>query len=91
MVETWDGSENRVFEDGSLGDVGSTYIRLNGSNVPVEPGSSFVDVVKTSAKDAGLGKFRVFLNETEVKPSEVPSLVDEGSKIELRPYDVAGI
>lgn len=85
----WDGNEDTVEE--SLEDVGyNTFIRVNNSNVPVEPGNSFKDVVKSIAQDAGLGKFRVYLNGDEVKPDNAPETFGEGMRVELRPYDIAG-
>jgi len=85
--EVWDGND-QVFEE--VPAETNTYIRVNGANMSVTPGVSFIGVVKDAARDAGLGKFRVFLNDTEVKPSEAPEMVQEGSRMELRPYDVAG-
>ena len=86
--EIWDGSETVRFTEDR---VGETFMRINNSNISVVPGSSFKEVVKAHALDAGLGKFRVFLNGEEVKPSQAPELVAEGSQMELRPYDVAGV
>ena len=84
----WDNSpEVDVYEDMESVD---TYIRVNGSNIEVDPGSSFIDVVKSTAQNAGLGKFRVFLNGVEIRPSEAPEVIAEGDHVELRPYDVAG-
>jgi hypothetical protein len=67
-----------------------TFIRVNGSNVPVEVGTSFTLAVTNTAKQAGLGKFRVFKDGTEVKPAQAPDMITEGMKLEIRPYDVAG-
>jgi len=68
----------------------NTFIRVNGANIPVTPGSNFKETVKAAAQDAGLGKFRVFMNGEEVKPSTAPEEISEGSRMELRPYDTAG-
>lgn len=87
--EVWDGSEDTVFEE--FVQESDTFIRVNGANVPIEPGTSFISAVKGAAQSAGLGKFRVFLNDNEIKPSESPEIVEAGSRMELRPYDVAGI
>jgi hypothetical protein len=85
----WDGNEDTVEE--SLEDTGyNTFVRVNNANVPVEPGNSFKDVVKSIAQDAGLGKFRVYLNGDEVKPDNAPETFGEGMRVELRPYDIAG-
>jgi len=67
-----------------------SYIRVNGANISVQPGANAVESIKSKARDAGLGKFRVYYNGTEVKPSEIPAQITEGAMIELRPYDVAG-
>ena len=89
--EVWDGSEGTEFIE-ETGDTGAdTFIRVNGANVPITPGTSFQSAVKNAALNASLGKFRVFLNGNEIKSSQAPEIVQEGSRIELRPYDVAGI
>lgn len=67
-----------------------SYIRVNGANIPVQPGANAVETIKSEARNAGLGKFRVYYNGTEVKPSEIPAQIAEGAMVELRPYDVAG-
>jgi hypothetical protein len=69
---------------------GRTFIRVNGANLNVEPGSDFKATVKLHAQEAGLGKFRVFMNGEEVKPSNAPEVISEGTNLELRPYDTAG-
>jgi len=71
-------------------DAPGSFIRVNGANISVQPGADAVESIKATARDAGLGKFRVYYNGTEVKPSEIPAQVTEGAMIELRPYDVAG-
>lgn len=68
----------------------NTYIRVNGSNIAIDPGASLIETVKTQARDAGLGKFRVFMNGSEIRPSEAPDTISAGTHLELRPYDVAG-
>ena len=86
----WDNSpEEEVFEDdGVRGD--NPFVFVNGAKVDVEVGSSFVSSVGDVAKNAGLGKFRVFLNGNEILPSESPEFIGESDGIELRKYDVAG-
>jgi len=89
MTDSWDSTpEVEVFENEIEGS--DTFIRVNNANIDIEPGSNFKTVVKSNAKDASLGKFRVFLNGAEILPSDSPELVSEGDSIELRPYDVAG-
>jgi hypothetical protein len=67
-----------------------TYVFVNGSYVPVTPGTNFISAITDVAKNAGLGKFRVFLNGSEFTPEDAPELVGDGDKIELRRYDQAG-
>ena len=88
MNEHWDSNEEQVYTE-SEGNY-NTYIRVNNSDQPIEVGTSFVEVVKNTARNAGLGKFRTFLNGREVRPSEAPDTIEEGMQLELRPYDVAG-
>ena len=71
-------------------DEGSTGILINGTVIPTAPGSSFRDTIKNVTLDAGFGKYRVFLNGAEIRPSEAPEMINEGDRIEVRPYDVAG-
>ena len=89
--EYWDGNDEVAEDDGFevISDY-DTSIKVNGSELEVEPGSNFGQTVKGVAMDAGLGKFRVYLNGMEVKPSEAPATVSEGDNVELRQYDVAG-
>ena len=88
MTEVWDGSERESF--GPEAPHGNTYVRVNGSNLPIQAGTPFASAIKEAAKSAGLGKFRVFMNGAEVVPSSAPDTVVEGMAVELRPYDVAG-
>jgi len=86
--EIWEQDREReVYEEGP---VGSTYLRVNGMNHDVEIGSSFRNTVLAMAKDAGLGKFRVFVGGEEIGKSEAPETFVEGMQVELRPYDIAG-
>lgn len=84
----WDGNEERVYDEGPS--ELQTYIRVNGSDRPIEVGSNLVRTIKETARDAGLGKFRVFMDGQEIRPSEAPDQVTEGMGLELRPYDIAG-
>jgi len=86
----WDNSpEEEVFEDDGVSSA-NPFVFVNGAKVDVEMGSSFVSSVGDVAKNAGLGKFRVFLNGNEILPSESPEFIGESDSIELRKYDVAG-
>ena len=87
MTEVWNGSEN--FSDEPMAD--GTYIRVNGSNVAIDPGTPFAVAVTSAAKSAGMGKFRVFENGDEIRPKDAKDrIIAEGTALELRPYDVAG-
>lgn len=65
-------------------------LTVNGSTTGLEEGISFRDTVVNAARDAGLGKFRVILNGTEIDPLEAPSTMTSGMNLEIRPYEVAG-
>jgi len=69
---------------------GTTAILVNGASFALTPGAPFKETVLSYAKDAGFGKFRIFLNNEEIKPSMAPEMISEGDRIEVRPYDVAG-
>jgi hypothetical protein len=90
MSDYWDNSpvEEELEENDEF--VDETFIFVNGSKVNIAPGANFINAVKDTAKNAGLGKFRVFLNGSEVLPSESPDVFEEGYHVELRKYDVAG-
>ena len=84
----WSGNEDRVYRN-DPSDY-STYIRVNNSDRRIDPGSSFAQVVKETARNAGLGKFRVYLDGSEISPKDAPDSFSEGMGVELRPYDEAG-
>jgi hypothetical protein len=86
--EVWSGNEDRVYND-SPSNL-NTYIRVNGADIALNVGDSFASAVKQTARDSGLGKFRVYLNGSELKPADAPDTITEGMNLELRPYDVAG-
>ena len=90
MSDEYFDSSEPVEELYSGTEPGRTFIRVNGANINVEPGSDFKTTVKLHAQDAGLGKFRVFMNGEEIKPSMAPEVINEGTNLELRPYDTAG-
>lgn len=88
--EYWDHSPEEEILDDDVSRGEEPFVFVNGSKISVEPGSSFNDSVKEVASNAGLGKFRVFLNGSEMQPSEAPEVIGESDRIELRKYDVAG-
>lgn len=85
---TWDATPEETRFDGPSSY--NTYIRVNGSDIQLNPGDEFVPAVKSVAADAEMGKFRLFLNGNEISPNDAPSTIEEGMKLEIRPYDVAG-
>jgi hypothetical protein len=85
MSDYWDSNPEMQETNGE-----GTFVRINGANIDISPGSNFKDTIKVKAEEAGLGKFRVFLGGSEIKPSEAPNVIEEGMQVELRPYDIAG-
>jgi len=86
----WDHSEEEILSDEVERDGDGPSVFVNGSYLEVQVGANFKDTCKDVAKNAGLGKFRVFLNSEEVIPSECPDVIGENDEIELRKYDLAG-
>lgn len=87
----WDQSVGVEQEDiRTSADQPGAFVRVNGAQIRVDAGSSFLETIKNEAKNAGLGKFRVYLNGSEIKPSAAPDTISEGMMVEVRPYDVAG-
>lgn len=86
----WDGTPEER-SSGDVAPVGRANVIVNGSALAVNPGDSMAETVKRMALDAGFGKFRVFLNGTDIKPADAPALISDGDRIEIKPYDVAGL
>ena len=88
MEEMWHATDERMFRtaDERVG----TFIEVNGGLLEVEPGANMAETIIRTARDAGLGKFRVYLNGVEVKPSQAPAAFNEGDNVRLSAYDVAG-
>lgn len=64
---------------------------INGSWQSLEVGADLLQTCKNLAIQAGFGKFRVFLNGEEVRPSTVRGrIVEAGQRLEVRPFDEAG-
>jgi hypothetical protein len=89
-------------EDDGMDDVPMTNtpegasVLVNGSYQPLEVGAPFLQSMKNVALQAGFGKFKVWLNGTEIRPSaikegRVPSEVTPDMRAEIRPFDEAGI
>jgi len=87
MDETWGGESYDSDFDGS----GLPCVRVNGDDISLNEGDLFKDVIKKVSTDAGFGKFRVFYNGLEIKPSEAPLTIAAEDKLEVRPYDVPGL
>jgi len=87
----WDeGAGNESPIDYENEDLPNTVAIINGSPLAITPGDSFRETLISLSAQAGLGKFRVFLNGDEIKPSMAPDTISEGDRVEIRPYDVAG-
>lgn len=66
------------------------FILINGSYQRVEEGAPFLETSQQYARQAGFGKFRVFLNGVEKRPSNAPETIGSDDRIEIRPFDEAG-
>lgn len=91
MNDAWDGNPNEVRPTEQAPNGPSVLI--NGSYLNVETGAPIIETVKRMALDSGFGKFRVFLNGVDVKPSEIGAndAISASDRLEIKPYDVAGI
>ncbi len=69
----------------------SATINVNGQTKNIASGTNFKEVVLENAREYGLGKFRLFLDEVEILPTAAPELVADGMAIRLVAFDVAGI
>jgi hypothetical protein len=76
-------------EDGDFGGSGATVL-VNGSHRPLEVGANFLQTVKQTALQAGFGKFKVYLNGAEIRPSSAPTEITPDMQVEIRPFDEAG-
>lgn len=88
------GNEEEVMMEDTHTNDGPSVI-INGSRIPVEAGSNLLSTAKALALDAGFGKFRIFLNGAEIRPSTVrdglvSSEISPDARIEIRPFDEAG-
>ena len=91
----WNSIREREEADPEVAEVGAStprlgaQVKINGATLPLEVGSSLRETVVHMAQEAGFGKFRVFMNGEEVKPSASPELIAEGTRMEIRPFDPA--
>jgi hypothetical protein len=65
-------------------------VLVNGSYQNLEVGAPFLQSVQAVALQAGFGKFKVWLNGVEVRPSSAPDVVSAEDSVEIRPFDEAG-
>lgn len=65
-------------------------VLVNGSYQSIEVGAPFLQAVQNVALQAGFGKFKVWMNGAEIRPSSAPSVVESNMSVELRPFDEAG-
>ncbi len=65
-------------------------VLINGSYQPLEVGAPFLQACQNTALQAGFGKFKVWLNGAEVRPSSAPAEVSPDMSVEIRPFDEAG-
>ncbi len=65
-------------------------VLVNGSYQSVEIGAPFLQSIQNIALQAGFGKFKVWLNGVEVRPSSAPAEVSADMSVEVRPFDEAG-
>jgi len=84
--EVWSINESHSYDLNE----GQTGVMVNGTIIPVEPGMNFKETIKNVSLNAGFGKYRVFLNGMEIRPSEAPQEFSAGSMVEIRPFDTAG-
>lgn len=89
-MDHWDGNQDVVYDE--VPEDFTTYMRVNGSTMPLEVGSDLVGAVKQVAQQSKLGKFRLFLNGAEIFPEDgdLPSTIEEGMQFDMKPYDKAG-
>ena len=65
-------------------------ITVNGQTSDLTVGGNFKEQVIAKAREYGLGKFRLYINDAETNPQEAPATVVGGMAVKLVPFDVAG-
>lgn len=68
----------------------NTTMEVNGDVNTIEAGANLKEVVIATARQAGFGKFRFYINGEEVLPQNAPVLIEAGKAYKIAPYDVAG-
>ncbi len=85
-----------MWNDANRGDAnfqvepGETGAMVNGSFVELSPGEPFGPTMMALARNAGLGKFRVFIGNDEIEENNSPDFIEEGMAVKVVPYDEAG-
>jgi hypothetical protein len=91
MTDFFDQNTGEFDDDTPMDDrPNGASVLVNGSYQRLEAGSNFLQSVKNVALQAGFGKFKVFLNGIEVRPSSAPVEVMNDHRVEIRPFDEAG-
>jgi hypothetical protein len=68
----------------------NTTMEVNGSVNTIQAGANLKEVVIGTAREAGFGKFRFFIDGQEVLPQDAPTLIEAGRAYKVAAYDVAG-
>lgn len=92
MADFFDAENDDDNGDGEemLPEVSGPTLFVNGATRRLEVGAPFLATCKNAAIQAGFGKFRVYLNSVEIRPSTAPQTIEPGHRLEIRPYDEAG-
>jgi len=69
---------------------GRTGAMVNGAFIELEPGLALAETAMALARDAGYGKFRVYLNGSELEPEDCPEVIEDGDVLKVMAFDVAG-
>jgi hypothetical protein len=90
MEDVWNGrapeAEEDMFDEGPVGNATAV---VNGATIPLEVGANFKETVLGLARNAGYGKFKVYLNGSELKVSEAPGLITSDTQLRITPFDSA--
>jgi hypothetical protein len=65
-------------------------MEINGDVVEIEVGANLKDIVIQFARDAGLGKFKFYINDVEFMPQNAPELIAAGNAYKIVAFDEAG-
>jgi len=78
-----------VEEVGSV--VSVATLEVNGAITELNIGDNLKEVVLQAARDAGLGKFKLFVNDVEILPHQATDLVEADTAYKIQAFDVAGL